>query len=82
MRIIDFRTIQNLNIQPKQCIDWVGRVFRNKYNAVLPPKNSVKFNNDCFFNTMPSLFPDMNRFGVKIVSRYSLYPPPPRNTLL
>ncbi|MDR0784471.1 MAG: hypothetical protein LBE74_01115 [Treponema sp.] len=77
MRIIDFDAIQNLNISIEQCIDWVEQVFRNKFHAVLPPKNSVKFNNGCFFNTMPSLFPDINRFGVKVVSRYS---PPSRMT--
>jgi hypothetical protein len=75
MHSIDFNAIQNLNIPIEQCIDWVEQVFRNKFHAVLPPKISMKFNNGCFFNTMPSLFPDINRFGVKVVSRYPSLPP-------
>ena len=70
MKYISFDIIKDLNITPKNCIDWAKQSLLYKYSSVLPPKISIKFNDGCFFNTMPSLLPNINRFGVKIVSRY------------
>lgn len=71
MKIITFNDISNLNISPKQCIDWASYVIKSKNDNILPPKISIPFgiNNNSFFNTMPSYIPELNRFGVKIVSR-------------
>jgi ornithine cyclodeaminase/alanine dehydrogenase-like protein (mu-crystallin family) len=77
MRYFDFDTIKTMNIPPKLCLNWAREIFLNKHNFVLPPKISIKFNDGCFFNTMPSLLPELNRYGVKIVSRY----PPPLNDI-
>lgn len=70
MKIIDFNMIKDLRINPLQCVDWVRDAFCAKYQSILPPKISIKLQNDVFFNTMPAYIPSENRFGVKIVSRY------------
>ncbi len=70
MKIIDFNTIKSLNLSPSQCVDWVDKAFRMKYSASLPGKISMKIDPKIFFNTMPVYLPDLERFGVKIVSRY------------
>lgn len=72
MRIISFDEILTLAITPEMCLTWAEDVIKNKNKCILPPKNSIKFgnNNNCFFNTMPSFIPFLNRFGVKEVSRF------------
>jgi ornithine cyclodeaminase/alanine dehydrogenase-like protein (mu-crystallin family) len=70
MKIIGFDAISALNISPKNCVDWATQMLENKYASILPPKTSIKFNNGCFFNTMPSLIQEIGRYGVKSVSRY------------
>lgn len=77
MKIVDFDTIKNLNLAPSQCIDWVDEAFRMKYSTKLPGKISMKIDPAIFFNTMPVYLPGLERFGVKIVSRY-----PQRNPAL
>lgn len=71
MKVISFEDIKNLNITPECCISWAEQVIKMKKECVLPPKSSIKFgqDNNSFFNTMPSLIPALNRFGVKEVSR-------------
>lgn len=70
MKIFDFNTIKSLNISPKQCVAWVKEAFLLKYESLLPPKLSLHLDHNIFINTMPCLIPSINRFGVKIVSRY------------
>jgi len=70
LRIISFEQIRRLNVSPEMTIDWVYEALALKDQSILPPKISIKFNDGCFFNTMPSLIPGMQRFGVKVVSRY------------
>lgn len=71
MKIITFEEIRNLNVLPQECIQWTEEALKNKYTTILPHKTSLTFRNgSCFFNTMPCLIPDLNRFGVKEVSRY------------
>ena len=70
MKSISFSEINNLRIDPTDCIEWATTVIKNKNDYKLPPKTSIKFNESNFFNTMPSLLPDLGVFGVKIVSRF------------
>lgn len=70
MKIIDFDTIRNLHLTPSQCVEWVKEAFCMKYSANLPGKISMKIDPKIFFNTMPVYLPGLERFGVKIVSRY------------
>lgn len=69
METISFEQIKKLNITPKQCLEWVEEAIKNKNSYQLPPKISIHFGENVFFNTMPTLLPDINRFGVKEVSR-------------
>jgi ornithine cyclodeaminase/alanine dehydrogenase-like protein (mu-crystallin family) len=72
MKYIDFDAIKALTISPKKCLDWAKKALLTKSNAILPPKTSIKFADECFFNTMPSLIPEIERFGVKVISRYTI----------
>ena len=69
MKEISFEQIQNLGITPDECVEWARTVIKNKNNYVLPHKISITYGNNCYFNTMPSYIPEMNLFGVKVVSR-------------
>ncbi|MBQ5632068.1 MAG: hypothetical protein IIU99_03095 [Treponema sp.] len=66
---LSFNDINNLKISPKDCVKWATEILQDKDKCVLPEKNSIKFGDNCFFNTMPSYIPFLNRFGVKVVSR-------------
>lgn len=68
-RTISFGEIESLEITPRECVDWAYEAIQNKHEWILPEKNSIKFGDNCFFNTMPSLHPKKNIFGVKVVSR-------------
>lgn len=70
MRTISNQDILSLSISPLQCIEWVKESFCMKYNCVLPEKISIKLHDNIFYNTMPSYLTELNRFGVKIVTRY------------
>lgn len=67
--IVKFDDILSLGIKPNSCVEWATEIIKRKGECQLPPKNSIKFGDNCFFNTMPSLIPFINRFGVKEVSR-------------
>lgn len=68
--IIGHKDIVDAHITPKQCIDWVEESFRIKYDAILPPKNSIYPREGDFFNTMPCLLPERyGRFAMKEVHR-------------
>ena len=70
MKIIPFEDIAKLNITPDLCVQWVKEVFIHKYECKLPAKISITIEGNTFFNTMPSYIPKIERFGVKIISRY------------
>jgi len=70
MKYINFDTIKNMNITVDKCLNWTKQALLHKHICVLPPKTSIKFNDGCFFTTMPTLLPEINRFGVKVVSRF------------
>jgi len=70
MKTITNQEIEQLQITPAQCVDWVKESFCMKYEAQLPPKISLHPQGTDFFNTMPCLLPPQyDRFGVKVVSR-------------
>ena len=70
MRIIDFKTISDLNISYLLCVEWVENALKIKSESKLPAKISLKLDNNVFFNTMPCYIPSLNKIGVKFVSRY------------
>lgn len=73
MKIITFQDIISLNISPEICFDWVETLIKNKKQAILPPKISLKPTDGVFCNVMPSIIPSTVLGvvgGVKVVTRY------------
>lgn len=72
MKVITFKDISNLNINPSDCCRWVDEALRIKRSSVLPKKISLSLEglHNVFYNTMPSLLPDIHRGCVKLVTRY------------
>lgn len=70
MKIITHGEIINMGITPKQCYDWVSEVIADKNDYVLPHKISLKYKEDGFYNTMPSILEKEGYFGAKVVNRY------------
>lgn len=75
MYIIGHKDIVNLNISPSIALHWVENALLFKENTNLPPKVSFKLENNIFFNSMPCFIPNIERIGVKLVSRYPLNTP-------
>lgn len=70
MKIITHEDIINMKITPLECCEWAGEVIKEKKKFILPPKISLKPREDIFYNTMPSILPEMKAAGVKVVNRY------------
>ena len=73
MKVITFKDINELGISPSECFSWAEFMIKNKKNAFLPPKISIKPDDGVFCNVMPSIIPvnDKERWGgVKVVTRY------------
>ena len=70
MKVIDFKTILNLNIGIDTYLEWTKDVLLDKNNCILPPKISMKKEGHIFINVMPSIIDSQNVAGVKVVSRY------------
>ncbi|MBR6275594.1 MAG: ornithine cyclodeaminase [Prevotella sp.] len=70
--VIQQQQIEQLNINPKECIEWVRQGFLMKDEAQMPAKLSVHPQGEDFITTMPCLLPKRNGkkyFGIKLVSR-------------
>lgn len=70
MKILTHLDIMSLDIEPIQCYNWVSYMLETKNSVILPAKISMKPTEDVFYNVMPSLVPQCNIGGVKIVTRY------------
>lgn len=73
MKIISFKDIADLNVQPLMCFDWAEAMIRSKKEALLPPKISLKPYDGVFCNVMPCIIPGSDNTkwgGVKVVTRY------------
>ena len=70
MEVIRFSDIQKLNIQPVECYEWVQKALALKSESLLPAKISLKLPDNVFFNFMPCYLPNIDRVGVKVVSRF------------
>ena len=70
MKIIDFDTIKNKNIDIMDYFKWAEHVLLNKKDFILPPKISMKKEDNIFINIMPSIIDSEQVAGVKVVSRY------------
>lgn len=70
MKVIDFEQIRALNISPAEYFGWVSEMIQKKNQAMLPAKLSLKPKDGVFYNIMPSLLPQEQFGGVKVVTRY------------
>ncbi len=77
MKILTHMDIIDLNVEPIQCYEWVSDMLENKDKVILPAKISMKPIEEIFYNVMPSLIPQYNCGGLKVVTRY-----PSRNPAL
>lgn len=70
MKIITHQDIMNLGITPSEAYDWSEFVIKNKADAILPPKISIKPETmeGVFCNVMPCYLGKYG--GVKMVTRY------------
>jgi len=69
MKIITHKDILNAKINPSLCYEWVDEMLRYKHESILPPKTSLHFDDDGFFNTMPCVIPHLGVEGVKVITR-------------
>lgn len=53
MKIITNEEIENLNLSIKKMLNIAENVIRHKNKYILPPKISMKQENDSFYNVMP-----------------------------
>lgn len=70
MKIITHNQIMSLNIQPKDCYEWINESFTLQKKCVLPTKTSMIQPGHVFYNIMPSLNPIQKVGGLKVVTRY------------
>lgn len=77
MIILSHKDVVDLDIDPVECYEWVSYMLMNKNNTILPKKMSIKPSDEIFYNVMPSLIPQYNIGGLKVVTRY-----PKRNPVL
>lgn len=70
MKILSHKDIINLNIEPLECYHWVEEMLKEKDNVILPAKMSIKPTEEIFYNVMPSILPEYNAAGLKVVTRY------------
>lgn len=68
MKIIDFNAISQKNISPINFYNWVSEMIKNKNDAILPAKISLKPFDGVFCNVMPSIVDKTG--GIKVVTRY------------
>ena len=73
MKIITGKNIRALNINARECVDWIIESFATKSEAQLPAKISCHPADFDFFTSMPCLLPENKRgnryFGIKEVHR-------------
>ena len=70
MKLITNTLINSLPISYAEYVKWAEDAFKLKQQTILPPKISIKLEQNIFFNTMPCYLPFYKRIGVKMVSRY------------
>lgn len=69
MKIINHEEIQKLGLSSSEILQWIEQSISTKNSAILPPKLSLKPNEDIFFNYMPSMLAEEDITGIKIVNR-------------
>ena len=61
---------------------WAEEVLYIKDNSILPPKSPIRLSEEIFLTSMPCYIPEIERYGVKVVSRYPSRKPSLQSELL
>ena len=70
MKLITFDDIERLNLPKSSFYDLAKETLLFKDKCVLPAKTSMKwYNGEGFVNVMPTILPDKDVYGVKVVTR-------------
>ena len=75
MKILSHQEILQLCVKPEVCYNWVVEVIRGKKSTILPAKISMKPTEGIFYNVMPSIIPQHNTAGLKVITRYPMRKP-------
>lgn len=75
MKILSHKNIISLDIKPESCYHWVQEMLKEKENAILPAKTSIRPSDGMFYNIMPSILPQKDVAGLKVVTRYPVRVP-------
>jgi len=70
MKLIGFQDLKKLNLPPNLYYQWASEIINLKKECVLPPKISLNQAEKSFFNIMPSIIPEIDRMGIKVITRY------------
>lgn len=70
MKIITYEEISNLNLSGLQMYQWVKDGLEKQNKNILPPKISLKPEEEIFYNFMPTILTEEKVAGVKVVNRY------------
>lgn len=70
MKSISHEEIKALGILPDEYYKWISTSILEKNSTILPPKISLKPEEGQFYNFMPSILPNQNVAGIKVVNRY------------
>lgn len=82
MKIISHEDILNLNVTNTECYEWVKEALSLKADSYLPSKCSIKPEGDTFYTSMPCLIPQLDVYGLKMVSRLSNQNPALNSTIM
>lgn len=82
MKVFTDEHISAMKISSRQCVEWTLRSLLSKPNADLPPKTWLHYPGDIFVNTMPCVIPEIQRYGVKVVTRHPGQHPALKSKLL
>ncbi|WP_272524575.1 hypothetical protein [Providencia sp. PROV201] len=70
MQLLSFENILELDISPQTIYSWICQSISQKNDTILPPKISLKPEDEVFYNFMPSILLKEESAGLKIVNRY------------
>lgn len=82
MIIITHEDIKELAISNTNCLEWLLEGLDFKKNCYLPAKCSIKPTTDIFYTSMPCFIPDLDIYGLKMVSRLPAQNPALNSTIM
>ena len=66
---ITIEKIEKLGLSPSEYYEWIDEVINHFDSFILPTKTRIPLRNSDYFNIMPCVLPEINRMGLKVVTR-------------